>query len=497
MRPTVTMRRALNDPQLLGKMLGGDSWAAWCVLLIAIMGEELTPDERVIFKQLTGRDHEPGAPIEEFWGIIGRRGGKSRAMSALAIYLAGLCEHPSLVAGEKGVLLCIAPDQRQASIVFGYIVAAFEDSALLSQLITRKTADTLELSTGVSIEVRAANFRRLRGPTYIAVIGDECAFWQNDDLSNNPDSEIINAVRPGLATTGGPVIMITSPYAKRGEAYAAFRDHYGPNGDPLVIVAKGPSRTFNPTLKQSVVDRALKKDRAAASAEYLGEFRNDIESFVSLETVLACVSDGVRERAPVPGLTYNGFVDPSGGSQDSMTMAIAHKERDTFVIDAKREVRPPFDPSVVVEEFCLLLKNYRIKRVRGDRYAGEWPAEQFRKHGVTYEPSDKTKSEIYRDSLPLLNAKRIALLDDDRLVSQIASLERRTARGGRDSIDHAPGAHDDLCNAVLGATVQQSKYNGYDASLRWVTESRSSAPKNTQQSPTVSAIATLANLNTR
>jgi hypothetical protein len=151
----------------------------------------------------------------------------------------------------------------------------------------------------------------------------------------------------------------------------------------------------------------------------------------------------------------------------------------------------------VVEEFCLLLKTYRIKRVRGDRYAGEWPAEQFRKHGVTYEPSDKTKSEIYRDSLPLLNAKRIALLDDDRLVSQIASLERRTARGGRDSIDHAPGAHDDLCNAVLGATVQQSKYNGYDASLRWVTESRSSAPKNTQQSPTVSAIATLANLNTR
>jgi hypothetical protein len=32
-------------------------------------------------------------------------------------------------------------------------------------------------------------------------------------------------------------------------------------------------------------------------------------------------------------------------------------------------------------------------------------------------------------------------------------LERRTSRGGRDSIDHAPGSHDDLANAAAGAIV--------------------------------------------
>jgi hypothetical protein len=485
------MREAVSDPALLGSLLAGDSWSAWRVLLIAMMGEALTDEERPLFKELTGRDHESGVTVEEFWGIIGRRGGKSRAMSVLATFLAGLCDHTDvLVPGERGVLLCIAPDQRQAAIVHGYTVAAFEGSALLAPLITRKTADTLELSTGVSIEVRAANFRRLRGPTYIGVIGDECAFWQSDETSTNPDSEILNAVRPGLATTGGPLIMITSPYAKKGEAYEAFRDHYGPNGDPLVLVAKGPSRLFNPSLKQSVVDRALRKDRAAASAEYLAEFRNDIESFIAREVVQGCVSPEVRERAPLPGIKYNAFVDPSGGSQDSFTMAIAHRERDKFVIDCMREVRPPFDPSVVVEDFCRTLKTYRIKRVRGDRYAGEWPREQFRKHGVTYEPSEKTKSEIYRDSLPLLNAKRIALLDDDRLVGQIAGLERRVARGGRDSIDHAPNAHDDLCNAVLGATVLPDKYNGYDATLSWV-DGPTRRKTEAQQSPTVTAIATM------
>ena len=39
----------------------------------------------------------------------------------------------------------------------------------------------------------------------------------------------------------------------------------------------------------------------------------------------------------------------------------------------------------------------------------------------------------------------------DRLVNQLCGLERRTARSGKDSIDHAPGGHDDLANSVAGA----------------------------------------------
>lgn len=32
-------------------------------------------------------------------------------------------------------------------------------------------------------------------------------------------------------------------------------------------------------------------------------------------------------------------------------------------------------------------------------------------------------------------------------------MERRTSRGGRDSIDHPPGSHDDLANVIAGAAV--------------------------------------------
>src|SRR5215467_11181556 len=106
---------------------------------------------------------------------------------------------------------------------------------------------------------------------------------------------------------------------------------------------------------------------------------------------------------------YCGFVDPSGGSADSMTLAIGHRENDVVVIDALRERRPPFSPEDVVAEFSQLLATYHITRVTGDRYAGEWPRERFREHNITYEPALKPKSDLYRDLLPLINSRKIDL----------------------------------------------------------------------------------------
>src|SRR5438132_14251120 len=130
MTPSIPIREALRDEHLLGSILAGDSWASWRILLTAAMGESLTDDERLIFTQLTGREREPGQRVEEAAFVIGRRGGKSRAMSVLATYIAALCKH-QLVAGERGVVLCVAPDQRQARIVLEYCVAAFEQSPIL------------------------------------------------------------------------------------------------------------------------------------------------------------------------------------------------------------------------------------------------------------------------------------------------------------------------------------------------------------------------------
>jgi hypothetical protein len=104
----------------------------------------------------------------------------------------------------------------------------------------------------------------------------------------------------------------------------------------------------------------------------------------------------------------------------------------------------------VVYDFSEDLKRYGITRVVGDRYAGEWPREQFRKNGITYEPSAQPKSILYNNLLPTLNSKKVDLLDNKILINQLTSLERRTSRGGRDQIDHLPNGHDDVANAVAG-----------------------------------------------
>ena len=362
----------------------------------------------------------------------------------------------SSCAARSGVLLCIAPDQRQAAIVLGYAQAAFEQSPILKQLIANRTADTLELTNGVSIEVRAASFRRLRGPTYCGVIADEAAFWYSDEFSSNTDTEILNAVRPGLATTSGPLIIASSPYARRGVLWETHRRHFGRDGDPRILVAQGTSRDFNPLLPQSVIDRAMERDRAHATAEYLAQFRSDIETFVSYEVVQACVGDHV-EMGPVGNVEYCAFTDPSGGSSDAFTLSIGHRDGERIIIDAIRERQPPFSPEAVIDDFVALLKSYRIRRVAGDRYAGEFPREQFKKRGIEYRCSDKSKSDLYRDLLPMLNAGRIVLPKSDRLVNQLCGLERRVARSGKDSIDHSPSSHDDLANAVAGAAEYASE----------------------------------------
>ena len=190
---------------------------------------------------------------------------------------------------------------------------------------------------------------------------------------------------------------------------------------------------------------------------YFAEFRSDIASFLAREVLDAAVQTGRFELPPGP-CKYVAFVDPSGGGQDAMTLAVAHREGDRMrpvaVLDMVREVRPPFQPSEVVASFASDLRRYGCREVQGDAYAGEWPREQFRLHGIDYKRAERSKSDIYRECLPLLNSGRVELLDVPRIVTQFAGLERRTSRGtGRDVIDHMPGAHDDIANAAAGALL--------------------------------------------
>jgi hypothetical protein len=251
------------------------------------------------------------------------------------------------------------------------------------------------------------------------------------------------------------LLNASSPYRRTGVLHEAYARHYG-RDDARVLVWKAPTLAMNPSLDPSVVERAYEDDPESARSEYGAEFRTDISDFISRAVVEACIEPGVHERPPARsmGRRYSAFIDAAGGSgSDSMALAIAHNESGVPTLDALRERKPPFSPDAVVDEFASLMKLYGIAKAEADKWGGDWVGEAFRKRMITVTPSARPKSEIYTELLPMLNGHRCSLLDHPRLISQLVGLERRTARSGRDSIDHAPGAHDDLANAAAGALL--------------------------------------------
>lgn len=457
MPPSAPFAGTILDAMDAAEMVG-PSFDAWRTFLRAVYALPMDDTDLERFTRHTGRSTPPAAPVREAWLIVGRRGGKSQIGALVALYQAIRRDWRALFQRRETLILpVLAADKVQAQVVLEYLKGLL-GLPTFAPWNGRTMREQVELRNGVTIRVQAASFRTVRGPTVLGAVLDEVAFWYSDERSANPDSEVLRALRPGLLTVPeGLIFGLSSPYAARGELYKAHERYMGVD-DPRGIAWNADTLTMNPLADQQEIAQAFDDDPVAAASEYgqggAVSFRSDVAAFVDAEAVRAVTIGDRRELAPVEGIRYVAFVDPSGGSgSDSFPLAIAHREADRLVLDLVRERRPRFSPDDVCREFAETVGPYGITYVTGDRYAGDWPRERFAAHGIGYEASERTKSDLYREMLPLVNAGRVELLDLPRLAAQLAGLERRVARSGKDSIDHAPGGHDDVANAVAGALV--------------------------------------------
>jgi hypothetical protein len=458
--PPSTILDAMADSRLFARWFKNpETWVYWSVFLSALFGLPLDPASLEIFTQCTGRTVSLPGGYNEAWLCVGRRGGKSIALALTAVYLAVFRDWSDrLVPGERATVLVIAADKRQARVIFRYILALITETPLIAGLVDGEpTQERVDLTNGVSIEISTASYKTVRGYSLIAALCDEIAFWMGED-SANPDAEILAAIRPAMITMLPDAMLLcaSSPHAKRGALYEAFRQHYGKDDSP-VLYWRATTLTMNSSVPQSVVDEAFERDPAAAAAEFNAEFRSDVSSWLSLELIEAAVDTGVAVRPPQIGkFAYHCGVDPSGGAKDSYTAAVSHVEGNQIVLDALLEIRPPFDPSVATEQVVALLKSYGLTSCTGDRYAAQWVVSAFAKHGVTYRHSDRDRSQIYNDTLPLFTSGRARLLDNGRLVAQFAGLESKASSMGRIKTDHGPNGRDDACSAAALSMVSAS-----------------------------------------
>lgn len=467
----MTIIEALADRNLFGALPAFrdlSTWRSWCVFLAATYGIPFChlylvgldeAEALAIFRHHTQRtvyDPPPGG-YSEAVVIAGRQSGKDRIASVVQGY-----EAITATADEDGgtlYALTICQDARSSlRTQLAYAKAPFRRVPMLQALVLANKSDALELSTGVTLASYPCRPQAVRGLRARVVICSELAFFRSTE-GFPTDVEMLRAVRPTLATTGGRLIVLSSPYGQDGALYELHRRHFG-RDDSLTLVWQATAPEMNPTLPGDYLQRMEQDDPEAYRSEVLGEFRAGVSTLFDPASLLACVDLGVRERAPDARHRYVAHTDAASGTgKDSWTLAIGHMEGDQAVLDVCRAWRPPFNPSTVVAEASALLRAYGVSQVMGDRYAPGFVEEGFRSGGrsVQYLYSDRDRTAIYLDMLSRVNAGDVRLLDVPELLRELRGLERRRRPSGRDRCDHRPGSHDDLAVSASGVLTRLRK----------------------------------------
>ena len=437
-----------------------DDWASWRVFLKATFGIPITTKEELdLYQYCTKRELPPDAQVRETWMAVGQRAGKGRIGSLIATYMAVCRDYsPNLAPGQRIMIPIIAVGKNQAAEMARYIGGFFKHHAFAPLLTKGPTADgRIELWNDVTIQVFAGSFRSIRGFTVPTAIFDEIAFWKAED-SATPDTYIVDAVRAATLNIDSPLLVgLSSPWGRRGVLWNTYDRYFGkPNAD--VLVWNAPTQIMRPTLSPAdadLISRKYAEDPVMAAAIWGAKFRTDIREFIPNEQIkLTVIPNRIDPLPHSSKYHYHAFVDPSGGTSDSMVLSIAHWDGSKVVIDCLSEWAPdedgPFSPKTATAEASALLHSYFIRSVWGDNYAGEYPKEEFRHNSIQYIVYPDNKSKLYISAIPLFTswtpeAPTIELPDNPRLLNQFDTLERRTGASGRDIVDHKPNCHDDLC----------------------------------------------------
>ena len=166
----LTIADMMRSPKLLGASFAGPSWHRWQSVLKAAFAEPMEPDEVAAFREVAGR-LPPTSRVKELVCAIGRGGGKDACASLIATHAAASFDPKGkLRPGEKAVVMCLACDRAQAAIVFNYIRANFEEVPALKKMVKAITAETIELTNRIVVEVHTNNYRSVRSRSLLCVI---------------------------------------------------------------------------------------------------------------------------------------------------------------------------------------------------------------------------------------------------------------------------------------------------------------------------------------
>lgn len=450
----MTILEFRRDRNLLGglpHMQRPETQARWDAFFAAVYGLPFDDVALEYFREHTGRTTPRVGGYAEAVVITGRQSGKTQAAGDLLAFEAACA--PRDGTAEATYALAIAQDARGAMrTLLRYATTPFDRVPILAREASgARTADSLTLRNGVTLAAYPCRPAAIRGIRARIAVVDELAYFRTSD-GNPVDVEMLRAARPTLATTGGKLIVLSSPYGQTGALWDLHRQHFGrEDSSTLVWVASAPA--MNPLLPADYLAKMEQDDPEAYRSEVSGEFRTGISTFLDPDALASCVGD-YRELPPGGGIRRGAFFDASGGQRDAAALAIARRDGDDHVtVELVRAWPAPHNPEVVIAEAAAILRSYGCSSVTSDRYAGQFPARVLERHRIALRVSELDRSALYVELLPRVLSQTVTIPNDPALLRELRGLERRRGFAGKDRVDHRPGSHDDLANALAGAVV--------------------------------------------
>ncbi|MDB5617472.1 hypothetical protein [Tardiphaga sp.] len=422
--------------------------------------DTIEPYRQALFIQALYTFRDDGAPV--FNMVLAGRGKKNWKSADLV--LAGLY-----------CLLCLdSPQGNECYIIANDLKQAGDDLSLAKKLIEANDAQIGGEVTVFSEEIKRTDGRGFlqilpardsigaHGKTYLFLGLDEIHGWRDYDLlealAMDPtrfDSRMWITSYDTLWNSPGIPLHDLKERGKAGDDPRFLFSWYSGEfcTDPA-LADLSPERRANPSMSSWPEGMGyIEQQRRRLPSHKFRRLHLNLPgapngAFFDPDNFIKAIDKG-RVTLPYDArLKYHGFVDMSGGSADDATLSIAHEEDGRAIVDliVKQLGDVPFNPRNAVLRFAKHLKEYGIRRVIGDAYAGLTFRYDFESQGITYQPCKVPKTDLYDEMDPKLNAGEIELPDLPKLQEQGLGLVLRGAR-----VDHLPGEHDDFINAAAGA----------------------------------------------
>jgi hypothetical protein len=385
--------------------------------------------------------------LEEFWTgdyaiavwALGRRSGKTMMAAVTGAYAACMLADQYkqyLRKGERFYIVSVANSADQAKIALQGVKDLINSSPILKPLITRETADTLELTNGAVFKALPASSRTGRGLACPLLIFDELAHAV-DTEGNAAGSSLYQALSPSVAQFGtlGKILMLSSPWIQQGIFWDTFKQASSGNFARMQVVNL-PTWEVNPTISQEFLEQEKARDPVLFAVEYGANFSQTLSAFIDSELVDAAINSDRGVLPPVPKFrgSYYLALDPAKGNRDQYTAVLAHYDGDRLIVDKWHQFAPSWGEGkkkqvnvAEVEEWILAQHQaYGLAEVLLDQYNSAATIQRLTGRVPIREQTwtAPSKTEAFSKLRELHNAGNIELYPHPKANQQIQDLRK-------------------------------------------------------------------------